>query len=85
VLVLRVAIRLDENRDVLGNRTPDPVVIGRGRAWLLRDGRLVAGTWRRSAPAQPLRVLGQDGQPLPLRPGRTWVELLPSTEPPDFG
>jgi len=85
VLVLRVAIRLDENRDVLGNRTPDPVVIGRGRAWLLRDGRLVAGTWRRSALAQPLRVLGQDGQPLPLRPGRTWVELLPSSENPAFG
>jgi hypothetical protein len=85
VVVLRVAIRLDENRDVLGNRTPDPVVIGQGRAWLLRDGRLVAGTWRRSAPTQPLRVLGQDGKPLALRPGRTWVELLPSTERPAFG
>lgn len=85
VVVLRVAIRLDENRDVLGNRTPDPVVIGQGRAWLLRDGRLVAGTWRRPSAAQPLRLLGQDGKPLALRPGRTWVELLPSSERPAFG
>jgi hypothetical protein len=85
VLVLRVAIRLDENRDVLGNRTPDPVVIGSGRAWLLRDGRVVTGTWRRASAAQPLRVLGQDGQPLALRPGRTWVELLPAGERPAFG
>ena len=85
VVVLGVAIRLDENRDVLGNRTPDPVVIGQGRAWLLRDGRLVAGTWRRSAPDQPLKVLGQDGTPLALRPGRTWVELLPSSERPAIG
>ena len=85
VVVLRVAIRLDQNRDVLGNRTPDPVVIGKGRAWLLRDGRVVAGTWSRASPAQPLRVLGQDGQPLALRPGRTWVELLPSSERPAFG
>jgi Protein of unknown function (DUF3048) N-terminal domain/Protein of unknown function (DUF3048) C-terminal domain len=85
VVVLRVAIRLDENRDVLGNRTPDPVVIGRGRAWLLRDGRVVTGTWRRASAAQPLRLLGQDGQPLALRPGRTWVELLPVTERPAFG
>jgi hypothetical protein len=85
VVVLRVAIRLDENRDVLGNRTPDPVVIGQGRAWLLRDGRLVAGTWRRPSAARPLRLLGQDGKPLALRPGRTWVELLPSSERPAFG
>ena len=85
VVVLRVAIRLDQNRDVLGNRTPDPVVIGKGRAWLLRDGRVVAGTWSRASPARPLRVLGEDGQPLALRPGRTWVELLPSSERPAFG
>jgi DUF3048 family protein len=85
VLVLRVAIRLDENRDVLGNRTPDPVVIGSGRAWLLRDGRVVTGTWRRGSAARPLRVLGQDGEPLALRPGRTWVELLPAGERPAFG
>jgi hypothetical protein len=85
VLVLRVAIRLDENRDVLGNRTPDPVVVGSGRAWLLRDGRVVTGTWRRASAAQPLRVLGQDGQPLALRTGRTWVELLPAGERPAFG
>jgi hypothetical protein len=85
VLVLRVAIRLDQNRDVLGNRTPDPVVIGSGRAWLLRDGRVVTGTWRRGSATQPPRVLGQDGEPLALRPGRTWVELLPAGEPPTFG
>jgi hypothetical protein len=85
VVVLRVAIRLDENRDVLGNRTPDPVVIGQGRAWLLRDGRVLAGTWRRPAATQPLRLLGPDGKPLPLHPGRTWVELLPSTQQPVFG
>jgi len=85
VVVLRVAIRLDENRDVLGNRTPDPVVVGRGQAWLLRDGRAAAGSWRRAAVDRPLRLLGQDGEPLALRPGRTWVELLPSTERPAFG
>jgi Protein of unknown function (DUF3048) C-terminal domain len=61
------------------------VVVGRGRAWLLRDGQVVAGTWRRASATQPLRVLGQDGQPLPLRPGRTWVELLPASQPPTFG
>jgi Protein of unknown function (DUF3048) N-terminal domain/Protein of unknown function (DUF3048) C-terminal domain len=85
VVVLRVAIRLDENRDVLGNRTPDPVVVGQGRAWLLRDGRLLTGTWRRPAAGRPLRLLGQDGQPLALHPGRTWVELLPAGQPPAFG
>jgi Protein of unknown function (DUF3048) N-terminal domain/Protein of unknown function (DUF3048) C-terminal domain len=85
VVVLSVVVRLDENRDVLGNRTPDPVVVGRGRAWLLRDGRVLAGTWRRAAADQPLRLLGQDGEPLALHPGRTWVELLPASQRPAFG
>jgi hypothetical protein len=70
--------------DVAGNPTPDVDVIGGGTAWVLRDGKLVTGTWRRSAASEPVQVLGTDGEPIPLRAGPTWVELLPSTERPSF-
>ncbi len=85
VVVLSVAVRPSGNVDVLGNRTPDPVLTGGGRAWLLRDGKLVLGTWRRSGGVEaPIQLLGADGQPTPLRPGRTWIELLPSPQAPTF-
>jgi hypothetical protein len=85
VVVLRVRIRADQNRDVLGNPTPDAVVVGGGAAWVLRDGRLLTGSWRRAADDQPVRLLGPGGAAIALHPGRTWIELLPSSQRPAFG
>jgi Protein of unknown function (DUF3048) N-terminal domain/Protein of unknown function (DUF3048) C-terminal domain len=84
VVVLSVAVRPSGNVDVLGNPTPDPDLIGSGRAWVLRDGTMVAGTWRRAATESETRLLGADGQPIPLHPGRTWIELLPAPQQPSF-
>ena len=85
VVVLRVRIRADQNTDVLGNPTPDPVVVGSGTAWVLRDGRLLSGSWRRPSEDQPTRLLGAGGAAIALHPGRTWIELLPSGQRPAFG
>jgi hypothetical protein len=84
VVVLSVAVRPSQNVDVLGNPTPDPVLVGSGRAWALRDGTVVAGTWRRPAAASPVELLGPDRKPIPLHRGRTWIELLPTPQQPSF-
>jgi hypothetical protein len=84
VVVMSVTIGRTPFVDVAGNPTPDVDVVGQGTAWVLRDGKLVTGTWRRPAASDPVQVLGADGEPIPLRPGRTWVELVPSTERPSF-
>jgi hypothetical protein len=85
VVVMSVTIGRTRFVDVAGNPTPDVDVIGEGTAWVLRDGKLVTGTWRRPAASDPVQVLGTDGEPIPLHAGPTWVELLPSTERPSFG
>jgi hypothetical protein len=85
VVVLSVAIGTTSNVDVAGNHTPDVVVTGEGSAWVLRDGKLVGGRWRRPSASEPVRLLTPDGAPIPLQPGRTWMELLPSRERPAFG
>lgn len=51
--------------------------IGSGELVLLRDGHELTGTWEKSAPTEHFRWLGPDGQPLPLTPGTTWIELVP--------
>ena len=84
VVILSVAIGTTSNVDVAGNRTPDVVVTGEGSAWVLRDGKLVTGCWRRPSASEPVRLVGSGGVPIPLHPGRTWIELLPSRERPAF-
>ena len=45
-------------------------------ALLFRDGRLVYATWRVPEPNRPFIFETPDGEPLPLKPGRTWVVIV---------
>ncbi len=50
---------------------------GGGRVQMLRDGRIVEGTWwRRDANWLP-QFIDAQGQPIPLKPGHTWVQIVP--------
>jgi hypothetical protein len=59
--------------------------IGQGDAWVFTDGVLRTGRWVRADKAQPTRYVDANGQPILLRPGRTWVALLPVGAPVDVG
>jgi hypothetical protein len=50
-------------------------------AWVLTDGRLVEGRWSKPTPTTPTRFTDRAGAPIALRPGSTWVELLPVGAP----
>lgn len=51
--------------------------VGEGDVWIFTDGVLRTGRWVRPDKAQPAKYVDAAGNPIPLRPGRTWVELLP--------
>jgi DUF3048 family protein len=48
------------------------------QAWVLTDGTITTGRWSKPDPATPTRYTDASGAPITLRPGRTWVELLPA-------
>jgi hypothetical protein len=56
----------------------------RERALLFRDGQIYEGTWttggkeyeKTTGKLRPLRFLHKDGEPFPLKPGQTWVEIV---------
>jgi hypothetical protein len=52
--------------------------VGEGDVWIFTDGTLRTGRWVRPDKTQPAKYLDAAGNPIPLRPGRTWVELLPA-------
>lgn len=52
---------------------------GQGRAYVIRDGMLYQGFWRRNeneALGQALQLVYGDNTPILLQPGRTWVTVV---------
>lgn len=50
-----------------------------GTAVLYRNGMAFSATWHRGALGSPTQFVNAFGVPIPLDPGTTWVELVPST------
>jgi hypothetical protein len=58
------------------------VTIGSNPAWVLRDGKMIRGTWTRKTISDQFTLKDAQGQVIALAPGRTWVELLPTPRKP---
>jgi Protein of unknown function (DUF3048) N-terminal domain/Protein of unknown function (DUF3048) C-terminal domain len=46
---------------------------------IYRNGYAIPGTWHRSTLGSPTQFVNAYGEPIPLQPGQTWVELVPNT------
>lgn len=54
----------------------DVSLLGTGRAFAMRDGKMYEVTWSRPTEQSVLTLLNADGTPFALRPGKTWVEVM---------
>lgn len=77
IVVARVTTSNGPGVDVGGNPVPEVNAVGEGEATILRDGRSYPARWRKPDATSQFEWLTPEGQVLPLRPGRTWVELVP--------
>jgi hypothetical protein len=66
-----------EFKDVAGYPSPEVDLTGKGKAWVLRDGKLIVGTWERADTADFTTFLTKSGEEIALKPGTTFVELAP--------
>ncbi|MDQ3914392.1 MAG: DUF3048 domain-containing protein [Actinomycetota bacterium] len=65
--------------DVAGNPSIEIAdVTGSGRALVFRDGKVMAGRWVRESKSDKVTYETRAGREITLRPGSTWIELLPS-------
>jgi hypothetical protein len=55
-------------------------LLGEGPAIVFRDGLAVEGRWVRGSGTEMIRLLDRAGNPIPFRPGNTWVEVVPKME-----
>ena len=68
--------------DATGNKENLIGTVGTGVAIVCSSAKCVTGTWSRPALGDITRYLDASGNPIPLTPGNTWVELEPNTQKP---
>jgi hypothetical protein len=69
--------KTDIVEDSLGSTAIDIVLSGSGRAQVCRDGVCVEGKWAQNAPQELIQYYDASGKLIPLRPGQTWIQLVP--------
>jgi hypothetical protein len=69
--------KTDIVEDSQGTTSINIVVAGEGKVLIFRDGMVREGRWLASDPNRMPRFVDNDGQPIALKPGQTWVELVP--------
>lgn len=67
--------------DVAGNPSIEIAdETGRGTAVLFRDNRAILGTWEREEVGSPVVFTTRTGDAMILKPGNTWIHLVPNDE-----
>lgn len=56
-------------------RSPEALTVGTGEAFVYTNGHVIHGRWDRPAEDRPAALFADDGAPILLTPGQTWVEL----------
>lgn len=77
IVVLHARTQETEKRDVRGSATLEIVLSGSGAATLFRDGKRFDGRWEAEDGSPPAFTATGDGR-LPLAPGVTWIEVVPT-------
>jgi Protein of unknown function (DUF3048) N-terminal domain/Protein of unknown function (DUF3048) C-terminal domain len=77
VIVQVVKTELTDQVDKNGVTSPKAITVGKGKAYIFRNGKVIVGTWSRDSADQATTFKDKDGNEIPLAPGQTWVELLP--------
>lgn len=79
VLIEAHAVNLSSVTDVAGNAGVEIAdVTGSGLAVLFRDGRAFRGRWIREAIEDPVMFELRNGERMVLKPGTTWIHLVPN-------
>ena len=76
VIVQTVKVTGSNIRDVTGAETPVSQVIGSGKCLVFTGGKVYHATWKKDNRSSPTQFVDDHNNPVPLRPGQTWIHLV---------
>lgn len=73
LIIIRAQIKT-----VVKNKIPlsEIKIIGKGEARYYSDGKIVNGSWSKEKAQSPINFYDHTGQPMKIREGRTWVQVI---------
>ena len=77
LVIQEVGVTTSTILDPAGYPSPTVDLTGSGRAWILRDGKRIAGHWTRNSLGDLTVFETKAGDRIDLGPGTTFVELIP--------
>ncbi len=66
-------------QSTIDSRSPNAQTLGSGPVYVFSNGQVVTGRWQRQGPGDPIGLVGDDGEPIGLTPGNTWIEVADLT------
>ena len=78
-----VVLVVDYQPSQVDTNSPEAQTTGTGEVFVFTAGKVVHGKWTRDDRLHPYTLTADDGTPILLTPGRTWIELarVDSTTP----
>lgn len=70
-----VSITPSEYHDKVGGVTPFTATVGKGKGYVLRDGKYIPANWSRASAAEGTRWTDSQGQEVLFAPGQIWIAL----------
>jgi hypothetical protein len=70
-----VVLAVDYQPSPVDTKSPEAQTTGKGEVFAFSAGKAVHGTWTRADRLTPYTLTADNGDPIALTPGRTWVEL----------
>jgi hypothetical protein len=78
VVVIKTEVKeIPGTADVTGAPSVDFRATGTGAVVILREGKRFEGKWTRTGTSDFYRFADADGAPIPLKPGLTWIHIVP--------
>lgn len=77
VLVSNVIVQVAQSRVAYSDGGLIIDLIGEGEAQYLLGGRWEEGTWKKDGVEEPTLFFYDDGDPIEITPGQTWVQIVP--------
>ncbi|HZW04151.1 MAG TPA: DUF3048 domain-containing protein, partial [Anaerolineaceae bacterium] len=74
--VVMVVVQHEIRDPSAGTEVVDMQLLGRGEAYVARDGKIYTAQWQRQQPGDVLSLVDANGDPFPFKPGQTWFEIM---------
>ena len=62
-----------------GKGLPSSRTTGTGTAYVFADGKVIEGTWERETETEWFTLTDEDGNVIPIPPGKIWISLVPGS------